>query len=318
LAIGNLAEVMTLVAYARGKAHGRAFRQFLAAKCFQAVAWTLIVFRGEIPDILSADLGNTLLIAGFALEALALTTTSLPNRRWEIAYGICAGFWISAFWLFANTPNLRVATASIATTMLFGTASIALLRDRQASLLRRSLGLSFGVFSLVLMLRASLAFTLPTQFDVLLTHPVQTLSFLPVYLMVVVGGIGFLLMLKETNDKQLAESEERYRTLVDKAQEAVLIVQNGVVVFANPRSYGLFHVSNASLLGKNFFDFLRPDDNRHDQHDHCDSSIFTDSYDAVLVGTAPDSSWVFVSTSTIAWEGKPARFCVLMDISERK
>jgi diguanylate cyclase (GGDEF)-like protein len=203
LCVGNLAAVAILLAYRSTATMERPYRQFLAGKLLQALAWPLLGLRGEIDDLLSIEIGNTILIAGFAMEALAITVIDKPARRWGIVYPLLGTLGILAFWIFADTPNRRVGLASLATVVLFGTAAIVLLRHSADSRLRRVIGALYALFSLILVARAGVALTAPAEFGLLSPHLVQVMAFLPVYLIMLVGGIGFLLLLKEQDDALL-------------------------------------------------------------------------------------------------------------------
>ena len=60
-------------------------------------------------------------------------------------------------------------------------------------------------------------------------------------------------------DKDLQESEDRYRKLVEISPDAVFIHQEGKIIYANPatvRLLGALH--HHEILGKNVLDFVQP------------------------------------------------------------
>lgn len=60
--------------------------------------------------------------------------------------------------------------------------------------------------------------------------------------------------------KVLEESEARYRNLVEMSPDAIVVHQDGVVVFANPAAEEMFcNKSPVSLVGKKVMDFVHPD-----------------------------------------------------------
>ena len=61
-------------------------------------------------------------------------------------------------------------------------------------------------------------------------------------------------------EEALRESEEKYRQVVDKAQEAILIAQDGMHRFVNPKAVELWAYSKEELLSKPFAEFIHPDD----------------------------------------------------------
>ncbi|MBI5381958.1 MAG: response regulator [Opitutae bacterium] len=58
----------------------------------------------------------------------------------------------------------------------------------------------------------------------------------------------------------LRESEERYRTLIENALEAIFVLQDDAIVFANRAAARLTHLSGQELTGRTIEDFLRPED----------------------------------------------------------
>ena len=65
---------------------------------------------------------------------------------------------------------------------------------------------------------------------------------------------------RERAEKALRESEEKYRTLLENAGEAVLVAQDGVFKFSNPRGEELFGYSKGELVSKPFTSFIHQED----------------------------------------------------------
>ena len=65
---------------------------------------------------------------------------------------------------------------------------------------------------------------------------------------------------RERAVKALRESEEKYRSLLENAGEAVLVAQDGVFKFANPKGEELFGYSKEELASKPFTYFIHEED----------------------------------------------------------
>jgi len=52
--------------------------------------------------------------------------------------------------------------------------------------------------------------------------------------------------------RRLRDSEEKYRSLVDGANEAILVAQNGMLAFVNHKTAELLGRSEPDLIGKPF------------------------------------------------------------------
>ena len=61
-------------------------------------------------------------------------------------------------------------------------------------------------------------------------------------------------------EQALRESEERYKTLVDISPDAVIIHEEGKIIFLNPSALAIFGAKTTEeMVGKNVFDFIHPD-----------------------------------------------------------
>ena len=119
----------------------------------------------------------------------------------------------------------------------------------------------------------------------------------------------------------LSESEGKYRTLVEKANEAIIIVQDGVFVFANRKTEDLAGLPAENIVGKPFIDFVWPDDRKlltENYKKRLAGNAVRDSYDFRIIGAEGKLTWVLVSAAPIQWKGKEATLSLLTDITARK
>jgi len=119
----------------------------------------------------------------------------------------------------------------------------------------------------------------------------------------------------------LRASEEKYRTVLDNASEAVFIIQNGVVPFANPSTAHIGGRSAEDLRTTPFVEWLHPDEHE----------VAIDRYTRRIKGEdvppsheyrimKPDGeiSTLELKSMLISWEGKPATLNFASDITDRK
>lgn len=241
LFIGNLMTALILFAYRSGGSMDRTCRQFLLGKLLQALAWGLLALHGVIPDFYAIHVGNSLMLVGFAGEALAIVTAGRSQRRVEMGFAALAVGAILLFSLFDYTPADHLAITSLMTILLFGTAAALMLRQiSDASRLHRLFGWVYGLFCVILALLAAVAELTPDE----PTQTVRALAFLMLYLLMLTGGSGFLLLLKEQDDRRLKaaydELTEREKRLhqqslaLDQIQDHVTVTDlNGIVTYVN-------------------------------------------------------------------------------------
>ena len=58
----------------------------------------------------------------------------------------------------------------------------------------------------------------------------------------------------------LAESEEKYRKLVENANELIVVSQDGILKFINSKGLEITGYSRTELLSQSFLDFVHPAD----------------------------------------------------------
>ncbi len=139
----------------------------------------------------------------------------------------------------------------------------------------------------------------------------------------VVGTFGFSELITERKlaEKTLRESEEKYRTVVESANEGIVIAQDGVLVFANRRTSDLLGVSVGDLPGKRIIDFILPEDRevmRAQDARQTAGGAARIAYDLRMIGKGGTAMWVLLSEAAVEWGAKPAKLYMLTDITEDK
>lgn len=133
-------------------------------------------------------------------------------------------------------------------------------------------------------------------------------------------GIGALRMRVEHDRalRELAESEERYRSLIELTPDAILVHAQDEILFANPAASQVFGSELPSMIAQSVRDLIPQED--HDRHleffaqpppgrlraEHRMFRLDGSAFDAEVVGT------------TITFHGRPARLLVIRDVSDRR
>ncbi len=121
--------------------------------------------------------------------------------------------------------------------------------------------------------------------------------------------------------RALRESEEKYRLLVENANEGIVVVQNGLLKFSNSKVADVTGYATEELMSKPFVDLIHPEDRemvlarykrgikRKDVPD-----VFTFR----IVGKRGNVIWVEINAVASRWEGKPATLNFLSDVTARR
>ncbi len=122
-------------------------------------------------------------------------------------------------------------------------------------------------------------------------------------------------------EQALAESEEKYRLLVDNANQGTTVIQDGLVAFVNPKLAQITGYAVEELRSRNFLDLLHPDDRemvRGYYSRRIGGQVFSHVYSARLLHRNGDPIWAEINAVLISWGGRPAVLALVTDITERR
>jgi PAS domain S-box-containing protein len=119
----------------------------------------------------------------------------------------------------------------------------------------------------------------------------------------------------------LRRNEEKYRLLVENANEGILILQDGRIQFSNPRLSSIIGIPPDRLVGGSFFDYLHPDDRAlvmgHYTKRLSEEGV-PERYEFRIAGSDGKIRWVSLHATRILWRDRFASLMLLDDITERK
>jgi len=122
-------------------------------------------------------------------------------------------------------------------------------------------------------------------------------------------------------EEALLLSQEKYRTLVEKAFEGIIVVHDRKIVFANPRVHEIIGYSRDQIEAMAFSDIVHPDDREAviDRHlRRLKGDQIEEVYSIRLYDQQSNIKWAQASFALIDWEGKQAVLAFLTDITDLK
>lgn len=260
LVIGHLFGVVLISAYWRNHSKDRILSNFFSAKSSQALAWLLLALRGGIPDIFTISIANSLMFLGSTLESVAiLKLRGFYNERVNKYYKALTIINISIFHLIIlmhNVENVRIVIASFGTAASLIVPTYRMITETKSSLLSKIMGYMYLVTTILLICRGIIAL-LTEEFMGLFTPGInQTFALLALYLVMIFGNTGFVLLLKENTDEELlrlasydelTESLNR-RSFIIKAEELLYLYARK----QSPISYLLFDIDRFKQINDKF------------------------------------------------------------------
>jgi PAS domain S-box-containing protein len=126
----------------------------------------------------------------------------------------------------------------------------------------------------------------------------------------------------EVAQRELQESEERYRSLVDTSPNAIVVHRDGVLVYCNPAAVALIGADSADdLIGRDGIEFLHPDYRKMVQERvklGTDRGLTLPMVEEKYVKFDGSEIDVEVLATPIVFDGKPAVRLSLRDITMLK
>jgi PAS domain S-box-containing protein len=122
-------------------------------------------------------------------------------------------------------------------------------------------------------------------------------------------------------EEALRESENKYRAVVDNAIEGIVVVQDGMLKFVNPKLISVVGYSIKELTSRPFIEFIHPDYREQVMGIHINrlkGEEVPTIYEFKVFDKKGNAIWVENSGILIEWGGRPATLNFLRDISERK
>ena len=122
-------------------------------------------------------------------------------------------------------------------------------------------------------------------------------------------------------EEALRESEEKYRNVVERANDGILIIQEAVVRYANPRLAEMWGATLQELIGTPFADHVHPDElpkvvDRYKRR--VAGEDVAPIYETILSRNDGTRLYVELNAGIITYQGNPADLVIVRDITERK
>ena len=119
----------------------------------------------------------------------------------------------------------------------------------------------------------------------------------------------------------LKKSEEKYRQLIEHANEAIVVAQDGMLKLVNQRAIEVTGYSEQELLSRPFSDIINPIDRAmvmERYQKRLNGEELPNRYPFRVVSKEGSTCWVELSAVVIDWDGRPATLNFLSDVTKRK
>ena len=122
-------------------------------------------------------------------------------------------------------------------------------------------------------------------------------------------------------EENLRESEEKYSTIVEKGNDGIIIIQNGLFMYGNTKMTDLTGFEIVEIIGQPFLDFVSPAFRKHVARMYemrMAGKHIPNKYEIEILSKDGKAVPVEVNATLIEYEGKLADMAIIRDITERK
>ena len=126
---------------------------------------------------------------------------------------------------------------------------------------------------------------------------------------------------RKQSEEALRESEEKYRLLVENANDAIYIIQDGFAKFHNKKTEELTGYSAEEIAKVPFANFYHPEDREkalERRRRRLRGEDIPKTYSLKMIKKSGEEIWVQFSVVLITWEGRPATIIFMRDITHQK
>lgn len=247
-------------------------RHWAVAVFLQSIGWTFYAFRGYIPDFFSIIGANTLIVVSLALFFNVLAR--FLNKKFSafLAYipVISSVVLMSYFTYVVPDIVMRIVVQSASSAVLMFASCYIILDQKEKPNSHLFTALIFALSGIILIGRIigyPLNIFVAAQ-SIFARNILQDISYISFYITAFMLTFGFILM---SNDRYIIEnskteelllkSEERYRNIVETAQEGIWLLDADYnTVFVNKKLTEILEYDTEEIMGKHIFNFMDEDD----------------------------------------------------------
>ncbi len=122
-------------------------------------------------------------------------------------------------------------------------------------------------------------------------------------------------------ERALKKSEEQYRLLFENANDAIFVIQGGLIKFPNRRAVELFGMDSGNRTEIAFLDCVHREE-RNTVNEKYQRALkgeaFPVAYSFRIVNPGHEELWVELNAVPIRWEESPAMLNFLRDVTEKR
>lgn len=210
LILGHFLTAIFVVSYTGSQKRSKAINVYLISKLLQTVAWVMLLLRGIIDSMFLISIGNAVLFTGAAMELTAFMILkgyfTKKVKRYYMGFLLFSIIVFILVTLLKFGENIRIALASAITAILIAFPLYRLSADKKSSRLQKVIATNYALILLFGGFRTIASLTHHLDMNLESTSIYNTGLFFVLYLVLITGSTGFLLLDKESQDYELLKA----------------------------------------------------------------------------------------------------------------
>lgn len=184
----------------------KTLKWFGLGKLLLTIAWVLIILRNSIDDFISINVANSMIFCACCYETIAMLSLlkahAKKRYRLQIAITIVAIFVFNLGTFLGSTMNTRVLIVAIGVFAIYLPATIHYFTEKGQNFFRAFYVFCYIGFEILIVMRAIYRYMHPkNQF---FSHDIlDSFYSIGLFLLTLVGIVGFLLLVKEKQDQKI-------------------------------------------------------------------------------------------------------------------
>ena len=184
----------------------KTLKWFGLGKLLLTIAWILILLRNIIGDFISINIANSIIFCACCYETIAMLSllgeNVKKNYRLQIAITIAAILVFNIGTLLGCTTNTRIILGSIGIFAIYLPPTISYFTEKRQNVFRTFYVLCYIVLEMLILVRAIYRYIYP-QNDLFSYDILDSLYSIGLFLLALIGIVGFLLLVKEKQDHKI-------------------------------------------------------------------------------------------------------------------
>lgn len=210
LSFGHILTGALIITYTKDQSRSSAAKLFVLSRALLPVAWIIWAFKLGQENVIILIVSNSLMFISVGMELMSIMILrNHYTQKVRKAYLMLLVSCITIFFVITTMgypEHIRIAAASSMLAILVMYPVHQLWNDKHASTLQRTVALIYGSSIVILLVRAVAAFFTTVDMGWTSTSFFNTWLFLLIFVVMLAGSMGFLLLDKESHDVDLMKA----------------------------------------------------------------------------------------------------------------